>query len=352
MERIHQPAAESAKKDDLPTILFAEAAQAIYDRPRSLYYTTGRLGISVRARHDRTGLSQSQHRPRQALYLESRAIWDALAAPIIHGVELRLLRTMIGSLRAGLPLVSPELTNNTLSDHQFTREYSGPSLAFMRSMATLSAAAAESFVGEAESDPDHWHHPIWWAFVDQHHIFHPSEAAIRNPGRPRRNRDALDALTQFTIDANETVLALIKPALHHLPMWKSTWTNKKRLLLSIAEELSWPASAKSNLVARYMGREATDGPCPFVHEDPLNAHERIWHLDMLRPGKQDPPGYCPANPILLPPHWQDRVLIEAAYAQLYQDSGGYRHYKRPYGAASAAELRTILGLYVASELFP
>jgi len=339
-------ASQHSAVEQLPTQLFHTAAQEVYSTPTRTLVTVSKTFDKVAARNQQTGMRE--HRPVQADYLEMRTVWNALAAPLLHGVELKLLEEMLPSIKNGTPLVQPNNVESDLFDHTFTREYTGTAVTFLRAMAPLGAAAAEKFVCEVESDGNHWYRPIWDAFCNYHWSFCLLEQRVDRG--LNRSIDPADSIVQLGLDS-ETVYALLEPAQRHFSIWGNEWAeNKKQGLVAAAEQLSWAASTKRNLVAKYMGRKMRPKICPFAHAPLSTPSDDIWNLKMLIDGKQEPPGFCPANVVLQSPLQHDHDLVEDFYSQVREVTKTPHRLDRAYGASSVAELRTHLAAFALSEL--
>jgi hypothetical protein len=318
----------------LPTILFHEAAQKLYTEPLHTTLTVGRAFGDMAARHQQTGMREN--RPIQADYLEMRVVWNALAAPLLHGTELKMVGEMLPFIESGVSLIPPGSLESDFYDHTFTRQYSGIAIPFLRAMAPWGEAAAEKFLYEIESDSSHWYRSIWESFCEYHPYF--CELEDRVDRGFNRTRDPVEAITRLALDS-ETVYALLEPAQRHFSIWGSDWKKNNQGLFAAAEQLGWAASTKQNLVAKYMGRMMRPKICPFVHARLALSSGGIWALKMLKDGKQDPPGFCPANVMHQSPFQHDRDIVEGLHGQVRQAAGGQHHrLERAYGTSSTAGL--------------
>ena len=97
-----------------------------------------------------------------------------------------------------------------------------------------------------------------------------------------------------------------------------------------------------------MGRYAAAEVCPFVHIDPIRKSDNLWRLPMLKSGRQSPPGYCPANPVLRAPTYDGQWWVEQLFERIeHSGLSPLRYIER--GAASTAEMRLLTTSLILSD---
>jgi hypothetical protein len=340
MEKEVRP--QALEKDRTPTLLFTQAAEKIYVQPERAAELADTLYTDLAEHYRATGMSGPDRRPLKAEYLNLRGPWNALIAPILHGIEIELLKQTLPVIQANERLAPPALIENSDYDPLFAGPYSGVALSAIRAMTQRSVAAAEHFFESIHQDPEHWCHPILEAFSKYHPLFRVAESRQKNGWQ--RQQDPIEAIIEDTIDANETAYAVIQPLIEfrrkHDPNWHTG--NQKAWLLANNEEMGWSASTTAAFAVDYLSRDwqSPRKAMPYA----LPGYAGLWALRSLKTGAWSPPRYCPANILLRSPFEEGRMLVQSATQHCeYQTP-------RPAGVASVAELRLNTLTHVVDEL--
>ena len=323
-------------KERQPSLLLAEAAQNIYNRPKEARAIADGLHETLVQHYSETGMRQTK--PDRARYLELRGSWNALLAPLLHAIELELVDTIL--LRdASQDLLAPhELINEAVYDQSFEQVYEGTELTIMRAITQWTVAATEWFWEDVQRLPGHWARPVLDAFAAYHPAFCEAESTQKSGWKRRAH--PLDAILELAIDSSETAIAALMPLVRHYMKNDDEWQLRDRAgtLLALTEELSWASSVTRSFLSDYLGRAKQPQKAnPFSEP----GHERLWKLPSLKDGPWPVPRYCPASIPLIPPFEQERMLTRLAVNN--------RHSVKDY-TISAAELRLISLTHIINEV--
>jgi hypothetical protein len=333
---------QALEKDKTPTLLFTRTAEKMYVQPEKASELADTLYTGLAEHYRATGMSESDRRPHKAEYLKLRGPWNALIAPILHGIEIELLKQTLPVIQANERLAPPALIENSDYDPLFGGPYNGVALFTIRAMTQRSVAAAEHFFEDINQDPEHWCHPILEAFSEYHPLFRKAEARQKNGWQ--RQQDPIEAIIEDIVDANETAYAVIQPLIEHymehVPNWHTD--NQKAWLLARNEEMGWSASTTRTFAADYLPRDWQSPRKAMPYAPP--GHAGLWALRSFKAGAWSPPRYCPANILLGSPFEEGRALVQLATRSCeYQEP-------RQAGVASVAELRLNTLTHVVDEL--
>lgn len=233
-----------------PPLLFERAAQNIYNQPHDALGLAHELHSTLIKHYSKTGMSD--HLPDKARYLELRGPWNALLAPIVHGIEIEISKTVLPF--AGKQLAPPVVINRPHLDQSFSQEYVGAELFTMRAISQWTLQAAEWFLEDAGTVSGHWARPIVDAFSEYHTSFRKAES-LQKDGWSRCS-NPIDVILKVVLDSNETAFAVINPLINHYAQSDPEWDAKPKTehLLTKTEELSWAASVTGQYLGDYLGR--------------------------------------------------------------------------------------------------
>lgn len=326
----------SRNKEKQPSLLLAETAQNIYNRPKEAQAIADELYETLVQHYSETGMRQAD--ADRAHYLELRGPWNALLAPLLHAIEIELIEAILPlSVTRGL-LASPKLIEEPIHDESFGQVYAGNELSIMRAITQWNVAVTEWFWEDVQQFQNHWARPVLDAFAAYHSAFCEAEATQKNGWRRRTH--PLDAILELAIDSSETAIAALMPLVRHYMKNDEEWQLKDRAgtLLAQTEELSWASSVTRNFLGDYLGRRwQPQKTNPFSEP----GHGRLWRLPSLKDGPWPVPRYCPASIPLISPFEQERTLTRLAL--------GRSHISKDY-SISAAELRLISLAHIVNEV--
>jgi len=334
------------------------AAQNIYIYGNNVWKYIDDLYRGVDAYYEQTGMAL--HNPARAEYLGMRAAWNAVLAPILHGMEIHLARWLLRETRE-LSDVSQLVTPGQMTDTTFDRYtldhrdvYTGKDLAFMRASSAWSVYAAEDFLHQMNGGGyTSWCRPVWQAFTDLHPEFCALEAAEKQQYIPgfQRNTNPWVAVMSIIADTNSLALTGYDQVAKHIVDWGyPKGTNPAIRMLEKSEELSWQASTKRIFLAANFPKASKPGrKCPVWHE-PHNQ-QSMYAVASLANGPWPVTGYCPGNVLLTAPLLDQACIVEELFSKKEEQSDyNHRWFPRVFGSARATEMRLVFGAYIMNSM--
>lgn len=340
----------------LPTQAMAETARifcnpeenprahaAALDQTVRLHYQSLRAGEEKSTGGPNRVIYMDEHDPIRYEYNVARAVWNALAAPIVHAIEVDLIEYTLPRLQSGHPLITSEIVGVDF-DRFFTVPYEDQALLFMRAANAWAAGAAERVMRQIENDRTHWARPLWELFCERHPQFCWLETQAK--GR-RRTYSPYWEIMSNSLDANATAWSVLGPLFRHLREHRGIESaDMQQALLARVEELSWAASITGNTLDSLAPRTMGD-TCSFSH----TASRGLWRIGSLQEGPWPIERYCPANIEVALAQLEARQAVDTWFADAASNSERpSRHYARLAGGGKAAEMRLIFGVHLLGEL--
>ena len=314
-----------------PTLLLEDAANDIYRQPHRAHEYANTFHQELKARYQSMTAGAESETSSRLEYLQLRGPWNALMAPIIHAIEIEVLREILPFTRANRSPITREHVESDQYDYLLHDTYDGRSRAILRATNTWVITVAEWFFEEVSEDPRHWCHPILEALAVYHPLFREAEANVKQEGYIRP-ANPIDAIFEVLADSSATALAVLDPLLEHRKQHDLYWPleSQQQWLLEKNEEIGWAASVGRSFLATCLGRpDQPQTHQPFAPP----SEENVWGTPTLRNGPWPVPRYCPAQMLLRSPFEDGRAVVDVA------TQGCLYRRPRPKGYTSAAELR-------------
>ena len=322
----------SKERQEQPPLLFARAAQGIYNTPQRAHEFADSLRDKLHLHYEYMREIATEDAIDKARYLELRGPWNALLTLIVHAIEIELLKELRPYRYEDDPSVLlpageyDRLLLNTRKDDAF---------AAIHILEFWVTHVTEWFIEEVRADPNHWCRPVFEAFCAYHPLFREIESTQKEGWK--RRADPLDAILEASLDSNITAYAAVRPLAEHHEQYDVAWErcDQTEQLLERVKELSWAASVTRKFLGDHLGREEEgqiSKGCPFASPD----LDRLWALPSLENGPWPIHRYCPASPTLIPPAKEDRIFVRQA---LNDQSDNIYTFDPFYEGISSAEMR-------------
>lgn len=329
MEKI---SVQSKEKEAQPPLLFAKAAQEIYNTPENARGIADDLRTELHAHYEYMRMSDSKEAMDKARYLELRGPWNALLSPIVHAIEIELVKELRPYKHIDDPSILMPIGEY---DRLLLETDEDDALATIHIMEYWVTHVTEWFIEEARMDPNHWCQPVLEAFSAYHPLFREAESTQK--GGWKRQPDPLGAILEASLDSSVTAYIAARSLAKHHDQYDTLWENRNQTgyLLERAQELSWAASVTRRFLGDYLGREELgqmSKKCPFAQPD----RDHLWALPSLQNGPWPIHRYCPASPSLIPPAVEDRSIVRRT---LNDEPNGLFAHDYYYEGVSSAEMR-------------
>lgn len=261
-------------------------AQENYHDP---FKAPGRLrefGYHILNHHRATGFQDAN--PRKAAYERMRWVWRTAIAPILHHIETDIERNVQATLAKedGLLLSQPGLKTSHL-DVIYSKygSFSGVRLRFLHAAGLISREACVQFWKVRSDEPARLA-----ALKDAYLIQQKEFTAYARPRHIRPRARPASYMSQISVAANTTALALLLPAFHHASLWGSApshASDRKQLMFARLDQLARPESLGATAFDKYFPNQkdglpaASPEECAFNHDE---ASSEIWQVpSLLRP---------------------------------------------------------------------